>query len=95
MGCSSFVAFVQPVAAQSIAVGDTIAIISPSSAILSISHSLILSHHPLPHRHYGNSLFRALLIISNQQALPVLVRFGILHQWRHLPVFGHLVSDTV
>ena len=85
MGCSSFIAFFQPVAAQKLVVGDT---------NLSISHSLP-SHHPLPHRHYGNSLFRALLIISNQQTLPVLVRFGILHQWRHLPVFGHLVSDTV
>jgi hypothetical protein len=43
MGCSSFIAFFQPVAAQKLVVGDTIAIISPSSAILSFSQSLNFS----------------------------------------------------
>jgi hypothetical protein len=43
MGCSSFVAFVQPVAAQKLVVGDTIAIISPSSAtdLLQIAPSML------------------------------------------------------
>ena len=36
-------------------------------------------HQPLPHWHHGYSLFRALLIVSNEHTLPVFVRFGILH----------------
>lgn len=37
-------------------------------------------HQPLPYRYHVYSLFSTLLIVSNQQALPILVRLGILHQ---------------
>ena len=52
-------------------------------------------HQPLPHRYHGDSLFRTLFIISNQQALPVIVCLGILHQWWHLPVVSGLILDAV
>src|SRR5574344_829778 len=66
--------------------------VQPSFYSLSSNSHL---HQPLPNWHHKYSFFRALLIVSNQQALPVLMCLGILRQWWHLPVVGGLILDAV
>ena len=73
VGCAIYSLF-------SIALGKVLLVQASKAQLSHVSADVSTSfcHQPLPNRNHGYSLFRALLIVSNQQAFPVLVRFGVL-----------------